>query len=128
MIILLNIIHGLSSKVPRRVNLNTLSKLAVTVNHRHMHEAVELWSDTWIENLKRDEGLAESYTPEILLSWLFIFWVFRKDEDFRNMSQILERESDDSLEHEVETVNVGPYIPASIISELQFGRYTDWIY
>jgi hypothetical protein len=78
--------------------------------------------------LKRDEGLPESYTPEILLSWLFIFWVFRKDEDFRNMSQILERESNDSLEHEVETVNVGPYIPASIISELQFGRYTDWIY
>jgi hypothetical protein len=117
MIILLNIIHGLSSKVPRQVDLNMLSRLAVTVNHRHMHEAVELWSDTWIENLKRDEGLPGSYTPEILLSWLFIFWVFRKDKDFRNMSQILERECDHSLESEVETVYVGPYIPASIISE-----------
>lgn len=117
MIILLNIIHGLSSKVPRRVDLNMLTKLAVAVNHRHMHEAVGLWSDTWIENLKRDEGLPSSYTPEILLSWLFIFWVFRKHEDFRNMSQILERESDDSLENEVETVYVDPYIPASIIRE-----------
>lgn len=117
MIILLNIIHGLSSKVPRRVDLNILSRLAVVVNHRQMHEAVELWSDTWIENLKRDEGLPGSYTPEILLSWLFIFWVFRKDEDFREMSQILERECDHSLESEVETVYVGPYIPASIISE-----------
>lgn len=124
MIILLNIIHGLSSKVPRRVDLNMLSKLAVAVNHRHMHEAVGLWSDTWIENLKRDEGLPSSYTPEILLSWLFIFWVFRKDEDFRNMSQILERESDDSLENEVETVYVGPYIPASIIRE--FAMWTPY--
>jgi hypothetical protein len=94
-----------------------LSRLAVVVNHRHMHEAIELWSDTWIENLKRDEGLPGSYTPEILLSWLFIFWVFRKDEDFRNMSQILERECDHTLESEVETVYIGPYIPASIISE-----------
>lgn len=117
MIILLNIIHGLSSKVPRRVDLNMLSKLAVAVNYRQMHEAVELWSDTWIENLKRDEGLPGSYIPEILLPWLFIFWVFRKDEDFRNMSQILQRESDDKLENEVGTVSVGPYIPASIIRE-----------
>jgi hypothetical protein len=48
---------GLSSKVPRRVDLNMLFRLAVAVNHRHMHETVKLWSDTWIENLKRDEGL-----------------------------------------------------------------------
>jgi len=117
MIILLNIIHGLSSKVPRRVDLNMLSRLAIAVNHRHMHEAVELWSDTWIENLKRDEGLPRSYKPEILLPWLFILWVFRKDEDFRNISRILERECDHTLESEVETVDIGPCIPASIISE-----------
>jgi hypothetical protein len=35
--------------------------------------------------------------------------VFRKDEDFSNVSQILERESDDSLENEVETVYIDPY-------------------
>jgi hypothetical protein len=86
MIILLNIIYGLLSKVPRRVDLNMLSKLAVAVNHQYMYEAVGLWSDTWIENLKGDEGLPSSYKPEILLSWLFIFWVFRKDNDFRNIS------------------------------------------
>ncbi|KAL5321431.1 hypothetical protein ACEPPN_009389 [Leptodophora sp. 'Broadleaf-Isolate-01'] len=68
MIILLNIIHGLSSKVPRRVDLNILSKIATAVNHRHMHEAVGIWSDTWIENLKRDEGLPSSYTPDAVLS------------------------------------------------------------
>jgi len=117
MIILLNIIHGLSSKVPRRVDLNMLTRLTVAVNHRHMHETVELWSDTWIENLKRDEELPGNYTPEIVLSWLFIFWVFRKDEGFRKMSQILETECDQSLESELGAVYVGPHIPASIISE-----------
>ncbi|KAG4431287.1 hypothetical protein IFR05_013231 [Cadophora sp. M221] len=115
MIILLNIIHGLSSKVPRQVDLNMLSKIAVTVNHRHIHEAVGIWSDTWIGNLKRVEGLPRSYTPDTLLPWLFISWVFRKHEDFRKMAQILEQESDSILETEVDAVYIGPYIPASII-------------
>ncbi|CZS92471.1 uncharacterized protein RAG0_03050 [Rhynchosporium agropyri] len=121
MIILLNVIHGLSSKVPRRVDLNMLSKLAVAVNHRHIHEAVGICPDTWIENLKRDDGFPSSYRPEIL-TWLFILWVFRKDEDFRNISQILERESDYSLKTELETVCIGPYIPASIIRNIQENR------
>lgn len=118
MIILLNIIHGLSSKVPRRVDLDMLSRLAIAVNHRHMLEAVELWSDTWIENLKSDVGLPKSYTPEIALSWLFIFWVFRKAKDFREITQILEGQCDHSLESDVEAVFVGPHILASIIGEL----------
>lgn len=117
MVILLNIIHGLSKKVPRRVDLKMLSKLAVVVNYRKMQEAVELWSDTWIENLKRDKSLPNSYMPERRLPWLFIFWVFRKDKDFRNLSQRFEQECDDRLEDEVASAYVGPYIPASIISE-----------
>jgi hypothetical protein len=111
MTILLHIIHGQTRKVPRQVSLEMLSKLAFVVNHRQMHEAVELFSDSWIENLKRD-SLPGRYTPEVL-SWLFIFWVFRKEDDFRNMSQILERESDHSLE---DKADAGP-VPASIISK-----------
>ncbi|KAH7413256.1 hypothetical protein BKA64DRAFT_719186 [Cadophora sp. MPI-SDFR-AT-0126] len=110
-IILLNIIHRLSSKVPRQVDLNMLSKIAIAVNHRQMHETVGMWTDTWIENLKRDEGLLSSYTPDALLSWLFIFWVFREAEGFRNI-----------LENEVETTYIGPHIPASIICNIQKHR------
>ncbi|KAK0101829.1 hypothetical protein ONS95_006978 [Cadophora gregata] len=56
MIILLSIIHGLSSKVPRRVDLDMLSKIAIAVNHRRMHEAVGIWPDTWMEKLKMTRG------------------------------------------------------------------------
>jgi hypothetical protein len=112
MVILLHIIHGLTRKVPRQVSLKMLSRLAFVVNHRQIHEAVELFSDSWIKNLKRDP-LPCSYIPEVL-SWLFIFWVFQKEDDFRNMSQILERESDHSLEDKADAV---PLVPASIISE-----------
>ena len=112
MVILLNIIHGLTRKVPRQVTLEMLSKLAFVVNHRQMHEAVELFSNIWIENLKRNP-LPGSNIPEVL-SWLYISWVFQKEDDFRNMSQILERESDHSLE---DKADAGPPIPASIISK-----------
>ncbi|KAL5330950.1 hypothetical protein ACEPPN_000477 [Leptodophora sp. 'Broadleaf-Isolate-01'] len=111
MVILLHIIHGLTRKVPRQVSLEMLSKLAFLVNHRQMHEVVEPFSDSWIENLKRD-SLPSSYTPEVL-SWLFIFWMFRKEDNFRKMSQILEQETDHSLE---DTADAGPLVPASIIS------------
>lgn len=112
MTILLYIIHGLTRKVPRQVSLEVLTKIAFVVNHRQMQEAVELFSDTWIENLKQN-GLPDSYTPEVL-SWLFISWVFQKEDDFKIMSQILERESDDSPEDEVDAC---PHTPASILGE-----------
>ncbi|KAH9203305.1 hypothetical protein DL95DRAFT_504873 [Leptodontidium sp. 2 PMI_412] len=38
------------------------------------------------------------------------------------MSQILERESDGSLETDVDAVYIGPYIPASIIRNIQENR------
>ncbi|CZR67620.1 uncharacterized protein PAC_17519 [Phialocephala subalpina] len=117
MVIVLHIIHGLTRKVPRQVSLEMLSRLAFVVNHRQMHEAVELFSDIWIENLKQNP-LPGRYTPEVL-SWLFIFWVFQKEDGFRNMSQILERESDHSLEDEADA---GPPLPASIIGNIGQNR------
>jgi hypothetical protein len=114
MTILMHIIHG--RKAPRHVSLETLTEVAVVVNHRQMHEVVEFFSDTWIENLKPLANLIPSSpTPEVL-KWLFVFWVFRKKDEFRKASQLLERESDDSLEDEADA---GPPIPTSIISKCE---------
>jgi hypothetical protein len=117
MAILMNVVHGQTRKVPRHVSLEILTKLAVTVNHRQMQEVVELFSDTWIKNLKPN-AITDSSTQE-LLSWLFIFWVFQKEDNFSRISQTLERESDDNLEDEADA---GPPIPASIISECAIER------
>jgi hypothetical protein len=116
MTILMHIIHGLTSKVPRYVSLETLTKIAGVVNHRQMHDAVEFFSDTWIEKLKPTvNALPGSHTTEVL-EWLFIVWVFQKEDEFRKVSQVLQRESDDTLEDEVDE---GPPIPASIICKCQ---------
>ncbi|OBT60451.1 hypothetical protein VE03_10100 [Pseudogymnoascus sp. 23342-1-I1] len=45
MVILLHIIHGQNSKVPRQVSLAMLTKLAAAVNYHRIQEAVELFSD-----------------------------------------------------------------------------------
>lgn len=90
----------------------TLTLKAAAVNYHRIQEAVELFSDIWMEDLKK-RPLPTSYTSEVL-PWLFIFWVFRKKDGFRNMTRILHQESDDNLEDEANAV---PTIPASIISK-----------
>ncbi|KFZ16545.1 hypothetical protein V502_05040 [Pseudogymnoascus sp. VKM F-4520 (FW-2644)] len=117
MIVLLHIIHGQNRKVPRQVSLAMLTKLAAAVNYHRIQEAVELFADIWMEDLKKCP-LPTSYTSEVL-PWLFIFWVFRKKDGFRNMTRILHQESDDNLEDEANAV---PTIPASIISTIQIHR------
>ncbi len=94
--ILLNIIHGLTRRVPRRVTLDMLTKLAVLVNYYQMHEVVELFSDTWINTLAK-EGLPQSYSTETI-RWLLISWVFHKPMEFQAVSRIIELGCDETLE------------------------------
>jgi hypothetical protein len=118
MIILLNIVHGISRKVPRQVNLDILSKLAVLVSSLGMLEAVQFFSDTWIDNFQR-EGLPKSYNENVL-PLLFVFWVFDRPLEFKNMTRIAQRECDEKLGGDMLEVP----IPHSIIGKR---NYFDWI-
>jgi hypothetical protein len=109
MIILLNIVHGVSRQVPRQVSLELLIKLAVLVRSFGMLDAVQFFSDTWIDNFQR-EGLPESY-DENVLPLLFVFWVFDRPFEFKNMTRLAQRECDESLDEDVRDVP----IPRSII-------------
>lgn len=111
LIVLLNIIHGRTRQVPRKVTLDLLSRLAVLINYYGMLESVELFSDTWIDNLKR-EGMPETYNEKVF-PWLFIFWVFEKGDDFKDMARLVQRECDDKLDSLVGTVP----LPHTMISE-----------
>jgi hypothetical protein len=108
--ILLNIVHGLTRRVPRSVSLDMLTKLAVLVNYYQMHEAVELFSDTWIDTLVK-EGLPQSYGPEAVC-WLLITWVFHKPLEFRSVSRVIELGCDENLEDDFDE---GLPIPPPII-------------
>jgi hypothetical protein len=99
MIILLNIIHGAGRKVPRQVSLDVLSKLAVLVSKFEMLPTVEFFSDTWIDNLQRG-GLPKGYNENVL-PLVFVFWVFDRPDEFRDMTRLAQRESTEKLEDDV---------------------------
>ncbi len=52
MLIAMNIIHGRTRQVPRSVDLELLTKLAVLVDYLECHESIEPFSDGWIDGLK----------------------------------------------------------------------------
>jgi hypothetical protein len=73
-----------------------LTKIAVLVNYWQMHEAVELFSNTWVDHLAR-KGLLLSHCLESI-SWLLITWVFHKPVGFRAVCRVIELGCDEKLE------------------------------
>ncbi|KAH8819186.1 hypothetical protein F5884DRAFT_661867 [Xylogone sp. PMI_703] len=116
MTVLLNIIHGASRKVPRQVSLELLTKLAVLVRSFSMLETVQFFSDTWIENLQRD-GLPKSYNEDVI-PLIFVFWVFDRPSEFKNMTRLAQQQCDEKLEDDVQDVP----IPHSIIDAVKKAR------
>ena len=104
MVILLNIIHGASRKVPRQVTLEALTQLAILAKGLGMLEAVEFFSDTWIDNLTR-EGFPKAYNDKVL-PFLFVFWVFNRQVEFTDMTRLAERESTDKLQDDVKDLPI----------------------
>lgn len=49
---LMDIIHGRTRRVPRLVDLRTLTQLTVLVNYYQFHEAVKVFSDMWLDALR----------------------------------------------------------------------------
>lgn len=88
--ILLDILHGRTREVPRKVSLLTLTQLAILVNKYEMLIAVEIFSNMWIRRLSK-RGLPDNYSffREDVVSWLFISWVFEKPKIFKSMTGLI---------------------------------------
>jgi hypothetical protein len=71
--ILLNIIHGKNSKVPRSLSLETVAKVSEWVDDLDCYEQVGVFGDIWIHQL--ENSLPEEYGRDLIL-WIFISFVF----------------------------------------------------
>jgi hypothetical protein len=78
-LIIMNIMHGYAPKVPRKVDLDTLAKIAVMVDYYQCRGLVEVFADIWIEELKAD--MPKTFGKAVL-QWICIAWVFRKQMEF----------------------------------------------
>lgn len=95
LLILMNLIHGHTRKVPRTVDLGMLTELAVLVDKYELLEATEMVVDHWFQGLESDIPL--SFTDD-LLPWMCLSWVFKKPEIFRKVTRVAQLESEGLLE------------------------------
>jgi hypothetical protein len=85
-----------------------------------MYETVQFFSDTWLDNFQ-NEGLPKSY-DENVLPLLFIFWVFDRQSEFKQMTRLTQQECDETLDEDVK----GVPIPHNIIGMSEpFQGYPD---
>ncbi|RDW58019.1 hypothetical protein BP6252_13430 [Coleophoma cylindrospora] len=89
-VILLDIIHGRSKKIPRVVPFEMLLSLAILIDKYRLHELTRFFAEIWLDAVKED--IPTEMTRE-LVPWLVIAWVFGRADEFRNITRILERES-----------------------------------
>ncbi|WEW58714.1 hypothetical protein PRK78_004182 [Emydomyces testavorans] len=113
LLILLNIIHGHVRKVPLIVDLVTLTQLAILVDKYDIHEAVELFSNFWFENLK--STIPEKYTDDIP-AWICISWVFNRSIEFKKTTRLALRQG----RHSIPSADLP--IPSSVVQTINTRR------
>ncbi|KAK2030301.1 hypothetical protein LX32DRAFT_615728 [Colletotrichum zoysiae] len=84
LLILMNVIHGRTRSVPRRVDCEMLAKIAVLVDYYDCLEAVEVFSSMWIDAL--NDQLPSECSRELVL-WLLIAHVFHQDDVFAKITK-----------------------------------------
>ncbi|KAM3066357.1 hypothetical protein ACMFMG_003134 [Clarireedia jacksonii] len=119
--ILVDIIHSRHKHVPKKIDLDLLTNVAILVDKYRLHEAVELYSDIWIKGLlstvpKSIQG------GDAVLQWLCISWIFELEEEFAKMSRVLMAEGCDSAENILRRSKWDLPIPESVIELIETDR------
>ncbi|KAK3938469.1 hypothetical protein QBC46DRAFT_390178 [Diplogelasinospora grovesii] len=90
-IIVMNIVHGRGSRVPRLVDFETLAQVALLVDKFQLHDAVDVYAERWIENLatlaRESATPPPSYGRDLIL-WIFVAYVFRRSDLFKAATRV----------------------------------------
>ncbi|RFU81848.1 hypothetical protein TARUN_357 [Trichoderma arundinaceum] len=87
LVLLMNIIHGRTTHVPRCVSVEMLAKLGILVNYYKCYEAVKFYTDTWVSLLNL-LPLPLVYGRELLFR-LFVSWVFLDGITFATLTKVI---------------------------------------
>lgn len=87
----MDIVHGKGRRVPRVVPLRLLALLSAAVDKYQLQEPVAVFSDVWIQEAA--EEIAADNRAGLLL-WLSISWVFHDSDRFKQVTELLLRNSD----------------------------------
>lgn len=85
MLVLMNIIHGWAQRVPRSLNLEMLSKVAVLVDYYDCHEVVALHVECWIRQL---DGKLPRKDDRDMILWLWVSWAFQCESIYETITKV----------------------------------------
>ncbi|KAF3765393.1 hypothetical protein M406DRAFT_16211, partial [Cryphonectria parasitica EP155] len=115
--ILLNVLHGKTRIIPKTLDLDMLTKVAVLVDDFGCNEAIQIWSDLWIQKLEIELPMvSEAASEEYLKNWIVISAVFGKPSVFRKATQLVLLHGSDSIN------SSGLPIPATVDESINSKR------
>jgi hypothetical protein len=82
--------------MPRRVSLELLAKIAVLVDYYGCYEAVEVFAELWLQELKSQRQLPAHVSRELVL-WLCVSWVFGDADTFTSVTSTALQQSQGPL-------------------------------
>lgn len=94
-IIVMDIVHGRGRKVPKTLDLETLSKVAVFVEAFRFFEAVEVYAERWFERLGGE--VPAEYGRDLVL-WIYASYVFRQGEIFKRATRTAVLKSNEPIQ------------------------------
>ena len=95
LLILLNLMHGRIRAVPRKVNMDMLTELAILVDKYELLEITEIVLNSWLNGM--DKNIKEEFNND-LLSWICISYVFKKAKIFQRVTKIAQMQSRGPIE------------------------------
>ena len=87
-LILLDILHGYSNKVPQDMALDRLVKFATLIDYYECDNAVNFFARSWLNMIESPSEFTED-----VLKMLWVSWVFKHLETFSAMTQLAGRYS-----------------------------------
>lgn len=110
LIIMMNIIHGQTQKVPKSVDVEKLAKIAVLVDYYECHKAIHWFAEVWIGRIREPRYM--SYSRDTLLR-LFVYYVFSDNDAFTKLTKTIIFESRGPIH------TLGLPIPKELVGKFQ---------
>jgi hypothetical protein len=92
----LQVLHLRNGQVPRTVSLEMLAKIAVLIDFYQCAEALESFTERWVEHLQVTTPVP-SYFCRNLMLWMCIAWVLRLPQEFVQTTTVSIRRDDQEL-------------------------------
>lgn len=111
LLILLDIIHGQTKRIPLEVDLRMLTRIAIVVDKYRLQMVMRILSRIWIDRLEAE--VPQSWTEDSR-RWIFISLVFQRPIVFKSVTRMAEQQSESRID---ETGEIDLPIPCSIAGQ-----------